>query len=120
MTETETAEPTFEVGIAHSAGHTVVEVSGDLDVFTATRLRQVLFDPVLCSGPHVVVDLDGITFMDSTGIGTLVAARRWLTSRDATITLVCTPGPALRLLEMVCLDKVFDIHDSVAAATASA
>ena len=120
MTDTETVEPQFEVDIAHVPGHTVVEVSGDLDVFSAARLRQVLFDPLLCSEPHVVVDLDGLTFMDSTGIGTLVAARRWLTSRDATISLVRTPGPALRLLEMVCLDKVFDIHDSVAAATALA
>jgi anti-sigma B factor antagonist len=117
VTDADTIEPTFEIDIAHRSGHTVVEVSGELDVFSASRLRQALFDPVLCCEPHVVVDLDGVTFMDSTGIGTLVAARRWLTSRDSAISLVCTGGPALRLLEMVCLDKVFDIHDSVRAAT---
>ncbi|MDF1604015.1 STAS domain-containing protein [Nocardioides sp. YIM 152315] len=120
MTDTQTVEPPFEVGITHVPGHTVVEISGDLDVFTGARLRQVLFDPVLCSEPHVVVDLAGVTFIDSTGLGTLVAARRWLTSRDAGISLVCGQGPALRLLEMVCLDKVFEIHESVPAATGRA
>jgi anti-sigma B factor antagonist len=111
------ADQPFEIGIDQVSGHTVVRVAGELDVFTAGQLRQVLFDPVLCAGPRVVVDLDDVTFLDSTGVGTLVAARRWLTSRESEIGLVCTDGPALRLLRMVSLDKVFAIHDSVPAAT---
>ena len=117
MNHAATAERPFEIGVRAGHGHTVVTVSGEDDVFTAPRLRQVLFDPVLCSQQRIVVDLDGVTFMDSTGIGTLVAARRWLASREAEIGLVCGPGPALRLLEMVSLDKVFEIHASVTAAT---
>lgn len=120
MNHAATAERPFEIGVRAGHGHTVVTVSGEVDVFTAPRLRQVLFDPVLCSQQRIVVDLDGVTFMDSTGIGTLVAARRWLASREAEIGLVCGPGPALRLLEMVSLDKVFDLHESVDAATGAA
>ena len=109
----------FEVEVSTKPGHTVIVVRGEVDVFTSPRLRQVLFDPVLCSQPKVVVDLDEVTFMDSTGIGTLVAARRWAASRDSEIALVCTEGPALRLLEIVSLNRVFDVHESVDAATAA-
>lgn len=106
----------FDIDVESSPGHTVVTVSGEIDVFTAPRLRQVLFDPVLCGRPRVVVDLDAVSFMDSTGVGTLVAARRWTLSRESALALVCGPGPVLRLLGLVGLDKVFEIHDSVDAA----
>lgn len=117
---TATEEPPFGVAVATVPGHTVITVSGEVDVFTAPRLRQVLFDPVLCSQPRMVVDLEGVTFMDSTGIGTLVAARRWATSRDSEIALVCSDGPALRLLEIVSLNRVFEVHPTVESATAVA
>jgi anti-sigma B factor antagonist len=108
-------DPPFEVGVEQHPGETVVAVSGELDVFSAPRLRQILFDPVLCARPTIVVDLTDVDFMDSTGIGTLVAARRWLTSRGATLTLVCPEGPVLRLLALVSLDKVFDVHATIEA-----
>lgn len=107
----------FEIGVETRGGHTVVKVAGEVDVFTAPQLRQVLFDPVLCSQPRIVVDLVEVEFMDSTGIGTLVAGRRWAASRDAELCLVCGEGPTLRLIELVNLDRVFDIHESVEAAT---
>ncbi|MBZ5737571.1 STAS domain-containing protein [Nocardioides mangrovi] len=112
------AETSFDIGIETGDGHTLVTVSGEVDVFTSPRLRQVLFDPVLCAQPRTVVDLHAVTFMDSTGVGTLVAARRWATSREQTIALVCSAGPALRLLGLVGLDKVFEVHETVEAAVA--
>lgn len=116
MTDPAAAEVPFEIGVETRAGHTIVTVAGEVDVFTAPQLRQVLFDPVLCSQPRIVVDLVGVAFMDSTGIGTLVAARRWAVSRDAELSLVCGDGPTLRLIEMVSLDRVFELHPSVEAA----
>lgn len=111
-------DPPFDIGIQVGDGHTLVTVSGEVDVFTAPRLREVLFDPAVCSQERVVVDLEGVSFIDSTGVGMLVAARRWTTSRGATLALVCTRGPTLRLLEIVGLDKVFEVHASAASALA--
>lgn len=110
----------FDIGIESEPGHTLVTVTGELDVFTAPRLRQVLFDTALCSQPRIVVDLDGVSFMDSTGVGTLVAARRWVGSRDLELVLVCSAGPVMRLLEIVGLQKVFEIHETADAAIAGA
>lgn len=108
----------LEIEVRNDRGQTVVEVAGELDVFTSARLRAVLFEPALCGGPHVVVDLARVTFMDSTSIGVLVAARRWLGSRDAELTMVCSEGPVLKVLGLVGLDKVFRICATVDEALA--
>ena len=102
----------MEIGVRKDHGRTIVAVAGELDVFTSARLRAVLFDPVLCAGPSVLVDLEDVTFIDSTSIGVLVAARRWLTSRSIEVGLVCE-GQVRRVLDVVGLDKVFTIHPSV-------
>ena len=111
-------ETMLQIDVRKERGHTVVEVGGELDVFTSARLRTVLFDPVLCAGPRVVIDLGRVTFIDSTSIGVLVAARRWHASRAAEVRLVCSEGPVLKVLGLVMLDRVFGIYDSVADATA--
>ena len=106
----------MEIDVRKDGGRTIIDVAGELDVFTSARLRAVLFDPVLCAGPSVVVDLEDVTFIDSTSIGVLVAARRWLSSRDTEIGLVCE-GQVRRVLDLVGLDKVFRIHATVEDAT---
>jgi anti-anti-sigma factor len=64
-----------------SNGGTVVEVRGDVDLVNAERLSQVLVEASLARPTTLVVDLLYVTFIDSTGIGALVAgyhaARRW-------------------------------------------
>ena len=109
----------FTIDVTRQDGCGVVTVAGEVDVHTSSRLRDVLFDPALCSDPRIVVDLRGVTFIDSTGIGTLVAARRWAGSRASALVLACTAGPVLRVLELVSLNRVFEIHDSVDAAVAA-
>ena len=99
----------FEVSVSRHDGIDVVTASGDLDLTTAVKLRHVLFDPVLCSQPVVVVDLNAVSFLDSTGIGTLVAGRRWTASRGARFVLVCDEGRALKVLKIVRLNMVMQI-----------
>lgn len=112
----EAGDQSFGIEVDSRSGTTVVAVSGELDLLTAPRLRQVLFDPLLCSQPRVVVDLREVSFLDSTGIGTLVAGRRWATSREVDFALLCVDGPALRTIELVSLDKVFRVHRTLAEA----
>ncbi len=88
---------------------TVVVVSGELDVLTVPHLRRVLYDPAHVTGAAVVVDLAAVTFLDSVGIGALVAARRWLSSRGTTMTLACADNQPRKVLRMMGLDKVFEI-----------
>ena len=97
-----------KVVLERSSGCDIVTPHGDLDVFSAARLRSVVFDPSSCSQPVLVLDLSEIAFIDSTGLGVLVATRRWTRTRSADLVIVVKPSSVVaRLLSLAGLDAVF-------------
>ena len=102
--------PEFEVTVSTEDGVRVVAVSGELDLDTMGELNEVLADDngLLTT---TVVDLRGLTFIDSSGVsGVLSAARR---ARDAGSRLVCVPGPPSirRVFELTGVDTVVEWVD---------
>lgn len=97
----------------------VLEVKGEVDIYTAPRLRERLIDLVEGGRHRVLVDLEGVGFMDSTGLGALVSGLKRVREHEGEMVLVCTRDPVLKILTITGLDKVFAIHRSVEAATAS-
>jgi anti-sigma B factor antagonist len=97
--------------------HVVLEVGGEVDVYTAHKLRERLIELVNSGEKHVVVDLGRVDFLDSTGLGVLVGAHRRLRARDGSLDLVCPHERLLKIFRITGLDNVFDIHASVEDAT---
>ncbi|MFM7322817.1 MAG: STAS domain-containing protein [Armatimonadota bacterium] len=97
----------------------VVVAAGEIDVYQAPRLREVLEGlPAGATGP-LVIDLTGVSYIDSTGLGTLVAARKRRVAEGSTVRLVC-PDPTLRkVFEITGLVSFFTMVDSVEAALAA-
>lgn len=101
------------------SGRTVLAVTGEVDVYSAPTLRDRLAD-LIVSGDHtVIVDLSGVGFLDSTGLGTLVAALRQAGELGGALPLVCADDRILRLFAITGLDSVFTIHASLDEAVAS-
>jgi ABC-type transporter Mla MlaB component len=67
---------------------------------------------------NVVVDLDGVEFLDSTGLGVLVGAMKRLRLANGRFWLVCGKEPLLKIFRITALDQVFPIYPTVEAATA--
>jgi len=99
------------------ADHTVVEIGGEIDVYTAPRLRERLIEVVGAGERRVVVDLGRVEFLASTGLGVLVGAHRRLRAREGSLTLVCPHERLLKIFRITGLDSVFDIYDTVESAT---
>jgi anti-sigma B factor antagonist len=97
-------------------GYSVLAVHGEVDVYTAPRFRERLIELVSAGKHRVVVDLEGVDFLDSTGLGVLVGGLKRLRSNDGDLSLVCTQSRILKVFEVTGLTKVFEIHDSVDAA----
>jgi anti-sigma B factor antagonist len=101
------------------AEHTVLEVGGEVDVYTAPRLRERLIELIDGGARSVIVDLGGVDFLDSTGLGVLVGALKRLRAVDGTFSLVCAKEPLLKIFRITALDQVFPLHPSVEAATSA-
>lgn len=99
-------------------GATVVEVGGEIDVYTAPKLREKIIDVVAGGSYHLVVDMEKVEFLDSTGLGVLVGALKRVRAHDGSLALVCTQDRILKIFKITGLTKVFPIHASVADALA--
>ncbi|MHB8491584.1 MAG: STAS domain-containing protein [Solirubrobacteraceae bacterium] len=106
------APPMLEVTVTDvDAITTVIAVAGELDLATAPRLKWPLVDAIDTGHRHIVVDLSGAGFMDSTALGVLIAARRSLRD-DAAMAIVCAGGDVLKIFEISGLDTAFSIFAS--------
>ena len=84
----------------------VLFVAGELDAHSSPQLRTTLLELVAGDDHEVVVDLAGVSFCDSTGLGVLVGAHRRMAASDRTLA-VQSPRPSVRhLLEVSGLDRV--------------
>lgn len=78
----------------------VVEAAGELDASTAARLRGA-FDEVFAAGHRsIIVDLERITFIDSSGLSALIYAYKQATDRAGRLTLRSPSATVVRLLDM--------------------
>ena len=82
-------------------------------------MREKLVELVSEGRYNLVVDLEAVDFLDSTGLGVLVGGLKRLRSHDGDLSLVCTQHRILKVFEITGLTKVFAIHDSVDAAVAT-
>jgi anti-sigma B factor antagonist len=99
--------------VRNLGGHSVVDVKGEIDVYTAPKLREKLIELVSDGSYNVVVNLEGVDFLDSTGLGVLVGALKRVKAHDGMLSLVCTQDKILKIFKITGLTKVFPIHDSV-------
>ena len=97
-------------------GRTVVEVGGEIDVYTAPVLRERLNDLVGDGHHHLVVDMEHVDFLDSTGLGVLVGGLKRVRSYDGTLSLVCSQEKILKVFRITGLTKVFPIHPTLGEA----
>jgi anti-sigma B factor antagonist len=97
----------------------VLEVGGEIDVYTAPKLREKLIELVSDGAYHLVVDLEKVDFLDSTGLGVLVGGLKRVRNHDGSLQLVCTQEKILKIFRITGLTKVFPIHASVQDAMAA-
>ena len=102
------------------AGRTVLEVGGEIDVYTAPSLREKIISLVDAGTTMLIVDLTHVEFLDSTGLGVLVGALRRMRSVSGSFSVVCDQERLLKIFRITALDSVLTIYDSVESASAGA
>ncbi|WP_067438583.1 STAS domain-containing protein [Nocardioides jensenii] len=100
-------------------GATIVAVEGEIDVYTAPKLRDKITELVGEGTYHLIIDMEGVEFLDSTGLGVLVGGLKKVRAHDGSLQLVCNQDRLLKIFRITGLAKVFAIHASAEAATSA-
>ena len=99
------------LGVTRSGDGAVVVPKGDIDVHTATALRDCLTGLIEQGARRLVVDLHDTSFIDSTGLGVLVGALKRARQADGDLVLAAPRRSIAKLFEVTGMDKTFDVLD---------
>lgn len=106
----------LEITTERDDGVCTMSLEGEVDVYTAPQLKESLIAQIESGCSRIIVDLDSVGFIDSSGLGVLVGGLRRAKERDGAIRLVCTRDNILKIFRITGLDKVFAIFDEAAEA----
>ena len=113
---------TLRVTDGEQGGWAVLQVSGEMDLVTSPVLRQRVHDAVADGRRSLVVDLSGVLFCDSSGVGVLIATRRLIRSCQGELRLILPAQGAVdgshvnRVLGALGVRRLFDVYPDVDAA----
>jgi anti-sigma B factor antagonist len=110
-------DPDLRIDVDKGDGRVVVRVAGEIDVYTAPRLREQLIR--LVSDATLIVDLSDVSFLDSTALGVLVGAMKRQREANGTLSIVTSGTRIRRLFDITGLTRVFTVYDSLEDATAA-
>lgn len=103
-----------------SEGCRLVTASGEIDAHTSPQLRACIHEVLAEAGvEHLVIDLSGAAFLDSSALGVLVGASKQMRSREGRLDVVLPSAPLRRIFEITALDRVLALHETRASALAS-
>ena len=108
----------LEIEIKAEDGRYVVIPRGEVDLVTQAQLKEAINELVVGGNVDIIVDLDETTFLDSTGLGALIGARRKTHAFMGSFAIVCTQERLLKIFRITSLDKVFAIRDTRSEALA--
>jgi len=106
-------EVTLHAHVKEVNGFPVVELEGEIDLSTATVFKQAVYKVIESGKVDLIIDLSSLEFMDSTGLGVLVAALKKTSIEGGRIRLVCNKRNILKVFTITGLDKVFSIYDNL-------
>jgi anti-sigma B factor antagonist len=87
----------------------VIDVDGQIDLYSAPEFKERTLGVIEQGKKRVVVDLSGVTFMDSTGLSVLVGALKRLRLLDGRLTIVAPDDDIRRIFEVTGLDRSFTL-----------
>ncbi len=97
----------------------IIEIGGEIDVHTAPRLREAIVEAVEAGRHRLIIDVQKVDFLDSTGLGVLVGGLKRVRADGGSLDIVCTQERILKIFEITGLHKVFGLHGSVDEARAA-
>jgi anti-sigma B factor antagonist len=97
----------------------VISLTGEVDIYTAPRFKESMLELLDAGVVSLVIDLSGVTFIDSTALGVLIGGLRRVHDAGGSMALVVATPAVERILTITGLDRVFTISPTREAAVAA-
>jgi anti-anti-sigma factor len=101
----------MEIATRRESQLVIVDMVGEIDVNAVARIRDTLGDLTKAASPQIIVNLAGATYIDSSGLGVLMAARRETLKGGGRLALCGMTKDVRMVLELTRLNKFFEIYD---------
>ncbi len=90
--------------------HKVIQITGEVDLYNVSELKKALFSITDGTCKSVIVDMKNVNYMDSSGIGALVAGQKKMRAHNGTFALMNIHEDVLNILKLATLDRFFKIY----------
>ena len=89
-----------------------VELSGEIDVYTSPKVKDAITDLIDRGVYHLVINLENVRYIDSTGLGVLIGGLKRVREHGGTVNLVCNNPQIKKIFDITGLVKIFGIFES--------
>jgi anti-sigma B factor antagonist len=93
-------------------GIPVIQLSGEVDAYTCSMLRDAMIEIIEQGNPNVVISMADVEYIDSSGLGTLVGGLKRASEQSGKIAVVASSIQIRKVFEITGLEKVFPIFES--------
>ena len=107
----------LDIQLENGDGFVICRPVGELDAFTVSQFRQALAE--LASNPSILIDMSGVPFVDSAGLGALIGGIRRARELGGDVAVACNRPTLTRLLHTTGFDRIVTVTDTVEAAAAA-
>ena len=107
----------LDIQLENGDGYVICRPVGELDAFTVSQFRQSLAE--LASNPRILIDMSGVPFVDSAGLGALIGGIRRARELGGDVAVACSRPTLTRLLHTTGFDRIVTVTETVESAAAA-
>jgi len=93
-------------------GITVIDLRGEVDAFTAPKLKQEMIDQIEGGSSRLAINLADVKYLDSTGLGVLIGGLKRTRDKNGELVLICPNVRIMRIFEITGLSRIFEMFQT--------
>ena len=106
-------EPSYSLKRVDQEQVTIFKVEGEIDIYSAPEFKYSMLEAIEGHRNELIIDLTGVNFIDSTGLGVLVSASRQIINRKGKLLLVADDQIILNIFEITGINKIISIYPTI-------
>ncbi|SFE35854.1 anti-sigma B factor antagonist [Lentibacillus persicus] len=103
----------LNIDVTEGNGKSAMKLAGEIDAYTAPQLKEKLLPLTKIENNQVEVDLEGVHYMDSTGLGVFISALKSVNESDSKMRLINLQNRVLRLFQITGLDEIITLDTAI-------